>query len=88
MQSIAAVERIHLRASFEAKQTIEQAAALSGVSVSAFVLEHAYQAARKAVLEQQQISLGREDWAALEKALENPAPPTKTMLDFMRGENI
>jgi uncharacterized protein (DUF1778 family) len=54
MQTIAA-ERIHLRASFEAKQTIEQAAALSGISVSAFVLEHAYQAARRVILEQQQI---------------------------------
>ena len=54
MQTIAA-ERIHLRASFEAKKTIEQAAALSGVSISAFVLEHAYQAARRVILEQQQI---------------------------------
>ncbi|PTQ87059.1 DUF1778 domain-containing protein [Agitococcus lubricus] len=76
MQTTAA-ERIHLRASFEAKQTIEQAAALSGVSVSAFVLEHAYQAARKAILEQQQIRLCREDWAALEQALDNPPPPLK-----------
>lgn len=54
MQTIAA-ERIHLRASLEAKKTIEQAAALSGVSISAFVLEHAYQAARRVILEQQQI---------------------------------
>jgi len=60
MQNIA-TERIHLRASLEAKQTIEQAAALSGVSMSAFVLEHAYQAARKAILEQQQIKLCREE---------------------------
>lgn len=54
MQTIAA-ERIHLRASLEAKKNIEQAAALSGVSISAFVLEHAYQAARRVILEQQQI---------------------------------
>ncbi|MCB1658466.1 MAG: DUF1778 domain-containing protein [Pseudomonadales bacterium] len=87
MQTIAA-ERIHLRASFEAKQTIEQAAALSGVSVSAFVLEHAYQAARKAILEQQQIRLSREDWEALEKALDNPPPPTQAMRDLMAGKSI
>ncbi len=50
-----ATERISLRTTTEAKQTIEQAAALSGISVSAFVLEHAYQAARRVILEQQQI---------------------------------
>lgn len=87
MQSIAA-ERIHLRASFEAKQAIEQAAALSGVSISAFVLEHAYQAARKAILEHQQIRLCREDWQALEKALDNPPPPTQAMRDLMSGKDI
>lgn len=87
MQTTAA-ERIHLRASFEAKQTIEQAAALSGVSVSAFVLEHAYQAARKAILEQQQIRLCREDWEALEQALDNPPPPTQAMRDLMAGKTI
>lgn len=52
-----ATERISLRTTTEAKQTIEQAAALSGISVSAFVLEHAYQAARRVILEQQQIQL-------------------------------
>ena len=50
-----ATERISLRTTTKVKQTIERAAALSGISVSAFVLEHAYQAARKAILEQQQI---------------------------------
>ncbi len=50
-----ATERISLRTTSEVKRTIEQAAALSGISVSAFVLEHAYQAARKVILEQQKI---------------------------------
>ncbi len=50
-----ATERISLRTTSEVKRTIEQAAALSGMSVSAFVLEHAYQAARKVMLEQQKI---------------------------------
>ena len=52
-----ATERISLRTTTEVKQTIERAAALSGISVSAFVLEHAYQAARRVILEQQQIQL-------------------------------
>ncbi len=85
---VAAVERIHLRASFEAKQTIEQAAALSGVSISAFVLEHAYQAARKTILEQHQIRLCREDWEALAQVLENPPPPTQAMRDLMSGKRV
>jgi uncharacterized protein (DUF1778 family) len=50
-----ATERISLRTTTEVKRMIEQAAALSGISVSAFVLEHAYQAARRVILEQQQI---------------------------------
>ena len=52
-----ATERISLRTTTEVKQTIERAAALSGISVSAFVLEHAYQSARRVILEQQQIQL-------------------------------
>ena len=57
MMSNLATERISLRTTTEVKQTIERAAALSGISVSAFVLEHAYQAARRVILEQQQIQL-------------------------------
>ena len=41
--------RINLRASPEAKALIERAAALLGTTVSAFMLQHAYEAARQVV---------------------------------------
>lgn len=39
------IDRINLRATREAKQTIEQAAAITGTTLSAFMLQHSYEKA-------------------------------------------
>ena len=47
---MSAMERINLRATREAKQVIEQAAALTGTTVSAFMLQQSYEKALSLVL--------------------------------------
>ncbi len=79
----ASVERINLRASTEAKQMIEQAAALSATSVSAFILEHAYGAAVQLLNDHQRIMLNQAEAARFLAALENPPQPNDAMTELL-----
>ncbi len=76
-------ERINLRASAEAKQMIEQAAALSATSVSAFILEHAYSAAVQMLTDHQRIVLSQAEAVRFLDALDNPPAPNEDMSDLL-----
>ena len=76
--------RINLRTSPEAKALIERAAAIMGSTVSSFMLQNAYEAARRLVAEQEVITLSDRDRDAFLAALENPPEPTQALVDLMR----
>lgn len=76
--------RINLRTSPEAKALIERAAAIMGSTVSSFMLQNAYEAARRLVAEQEVITLSDRDRDAFLAALENPPEPTQALIDLMR----
>lgn len=76
-------ERINLRASAEAKEMIEQAAALSATSVSAFILEHAYSAAVQLLSDHQRIVLNQAEAARFLDALDNPPAPNQAMSELL-----
>ncbi len=76
--------RINLRTSPEAKALIERAAAIMGSTVSSFMLQYAYEAARRLVAEQEVITLSDRDRDAFLAALEKPPEPTLTLIDLMR----
>lgn len=76
--------RINLRTSPEAKSLIERAAAIMGYTVSSFMLQNAYEAARRLVAEQEVITLSDRDRDAFLAALENPPEPTQALIDLMR----
>ncbi len=76
--------RINLRTSPEAKALIERAAAIMGSTVSSFMLQNAYEAARRLVAEQEVITLSDRDRDAFLAALEKPAEPTQVLIDLMR----
>ncbi len=78
--------RINLRASPEAKAMIERAAALMGTTVSAFMIQNAYEAAQKLVAEWETITLSDRDRDAFLAALENPPEPNAALKRLMRGE--
>ena len=76
--------RINLRTSPEAKALIERAAAIMGSTVSSFMLQNAYEAARRLVAQQEVITLSDRDRDAFLVALENPPAPTQALIDLMR----
>ena len=80
---MSAMERINLRATREAKQVIEQAAALTGTTVSAFMLQQSYEKALSLIAQQQMIRLSAKDWEMLNERLENPNPANKKLKALM-----
>ena len=75
--------RINLRASPEAKALIERAAALMGTTVSSFMLQNAYDAARRVVAERDTLTLSQKAFHEFVTACEKPAKPTKALRDLM-----
>ena len=65
---------------------IERAAALMGTTVSAFMIQNAYEAAQKLVAEWETITLSDRDRDAFLAALENPPEPNAALKRLMRGE--
>lgn len=67
--------RINLRTSAEAKAMIERAAALMGTTVSSFMLQNAFEAARRIVLETDTLLLTQRDFEAFTASIEKPPNP-------------
>jgi uncharacterized protein (DUF1778 family) len=77
--------RINLRTSAEAKALIERAAAYVGTTVSAFMLQNAYEAAKRVVAEHEVIQLTQRDFEQFAKALDKPPAPTAALKRLLRG---
>lgn len=75
--------RINLRTSPEAKALIERAAALMGTTVSGFMLQNAYEAARRLVEENDTLHLSQSAFAEFSAACEQPAEPTPALRALM-----
>lgn len=71
--------RINLRTSPEAKALIERAAALMGTTVSSFMLQNAYEAARRVVADNDTIMLSQRDFEDFIVACEKPSKPNKAL---------
>ncbi len=86
---MSAMERINLRATREAKQVIEQAAALTGTTVSAFMLQQSYEKALNLIAQQQRITLGAKDFKMVVDLLENPPEANDELKALMAlGEHL
>jgi uncharacterized protein (DUF1778 family) len=75
--------RINLRTSPEAKALIERAAALMGTTVSSFMLQNAYEAARRVVADNDTLLLSQKAFEAFVAAGENAPEPTKALRRLM-----
>lgn len=75
--------RINLRTSPEAKRMIERAAALMGTTVSAFMLQHAYEAARRVVSDNDTLLLSHQAFEAFVSACETPQEPNDELRELM-----
>lgn len=65
-------ERINIRTTAQAKSAIEKASSLTGVSVSNFMVEVAYQKALETIENSQRIVLSDTEWANAVALLDNP----------------
>lgn len=75
--------RINLRTSPEAKALIERAAALMGTTVSSFMLQNAYDAARRVVADNDTLLLSQQAFEAFVAACENPSEPNEALRALM-----
>jgi len=74
-----AEDRIDARLPAEAKQLIEYAASLSGVSITNFVVSHAYEAAQNVVREHDRWELNRSQSRAFVESILNPPAPNEAL---------
>ena len=75
--------RINLRTSPEAKALIERAASIMGATVSSFMLQNAYEAARRIVADKDTLMLSQEAFEDFVASCEHPAEPTQALIDLM-----
>ena len=71
--------RINLRTSPEAKALIERAAALMGTTVSGFMLQNAFEAARRIVADADTLMFSQQAFDAFVAACETPAEPNDAL---------
>lgn len=72
-----ATDRIDARLPTESKRIIEQAAGLIGVTVSDFVITHAYQAAQAVIQDRERWVFDRAQSQAFVESLLNPPEPSE-----------
>lgn len=75
--------RISLRINADAKAMITRAAALTGMSVSGFLLQNAYEAARRVVSDSDTLMLTRRDFEAFTSSMEKPPKPEVALNKLM-----
>lgn len=77
-------ERIEVRVTAEHKRLIEEAAEVSGRSLTAFVLDAACQRAEHVINERERLVLSNRERDRLLAALENPPAPNEALLRAAR----
>jgi uncharacterized protein (DUF1778 family) len=75
--------RINLRTTPQAKATIERAAAMMGATVSGFMLQNAYDAARRIVAADDSLLLSQQAFHSFVAACEKPRKPTAALRRLM-----
>ncbi len=77
--------RIELKTSPEVKEMLEQAAMLSGISLTAFVIGQAQQKARELIADSSTIKFPTEAWQQLNQTIERPAQAKPELRAFLKG---
>jgi len=80
--------RMHFRTRARIKQAIRQAASLSGMDDSSFVINAAYQAALETIATHERTVLSTEDHAAFFAALDEPPEPTQALREAARRSRV
>ena len=81
-------DRLELRISMEERRIVDEAAATSGMSVSAFVLSHATDAARDLLADRTSFVLPPERWNTFVTMLERDPRPMPGLAAFLARRSI
>lgn len=81
-------DRIELRLTSEQKQDIEQAAALSGRSVTDFSVPLLVDQALEVIRLQRQLRMSKEAWDAFNGILDLPAQPLPGLADLLQRQSV
>ncbi|MBA7701623.1 hypothetical protein ES703_110364 [subsurface metagenome] len=79
------MDRIDLRITREQKELLARAAALSGVSMSSFLVNNALDQAKRIVMKSETITLSDRDRDLFYSILKNPPKPNKNLVKLMRN---
>lgn len=71
--------RLEAKVNFDIYQLLKQAAAISGRTLTDFVVSVAYEEAKKTISEHQVLNLTLRDQALLMESLNNPPKPNQSM---------
>jgi uncharacterized protein (DUF1778 family) len=80
---MATTDRLDLKLSSADKQLLQQAAAIEGISVAAFVRSAAKQRAAEAIQLDRAVSLSRHDYETFQAALAEPFRPNEDLLQAL-----
>ena len=78
------IDRLEARISTQKKGVLKNAAALTGRTLSEFVISAAYEAAIRLIREHQQLHLSETDRDVFMQALLNPPKPNKNLLKAVK----
>ncbi|MEG2442115.1 MAG: DUF1778 domain-containing protein [Acinetobacter sp.] len=78
-----ATERINVRSTVYAKNIIEQAANLLGLSVSSFMIQSSFERAKELLKSNHELKVNNVDRDMLMNLLENPRPANDEMKNLM-----
>ena len=78
-----ATERINVRSTVDAKNVIEQAANLLGLSVSSFMIQSSFERAKELLKSHHELKVNNADRDMLMNLLENPRPANDEMKKLM-----
>lgn len=81
-------ERLNLRTTPEQKRVLEEAAGLARQTVTAFVLDAAWDAAQRLVAEQTTYPLGEDAWRRFCDALEGPPVELPRLRAFLATPSV
>lgn len=80
--------RLNIRASLRQKELIARAAHIEEKTVSDFVLDNAYQAAKRVIADQAYFSLSKDQWGAFCAALDAPPKSISALRKLLTERGI
>ncbi|QEO08784.1 DUF1778 domain-containing protein [Protaetiibacter larvae] len=81
-------DRLELRLTAQQKRTIEQAATISGQSVTEFSVPRLVEEATEVIRQERELHMSAEAWEAFNAVLDRPAAPVARLAELLRRPSV